>query len=157
MQKAGLRATRQRLAILKLFNNPSRGHLSAEEIHQLLSGRRLTVALSTIYRVLTSLEALGILRKSSLKIDKSQLYELDSQDQHDHLICVICGQTIEFVDTDIETRQRAVAEAYGFTLEGHQLNLRGTCQRCSDKAPGGAASSTAIAPASKAAHRIRSA
>ena len=49
---------------------------------------------------------------------------------HDHLICQVCGQILEFVDSQIEKRQNVVAQKYQFILKRHIHQLFGICREC---------------------------
>jgi Fur family ferric uptake transcriptional regulator len=58
-------------------------------------------------------------------------YEPDtSKEHHDHLVCVKCGENIEFLDEEIENLQKRVVSKYGYQLVDHSLNLYGICPKC---------------------------
>ena len=63
-----------------------------------------------------------------LEGDKA-VFELDEGLHHDHLVCVRCGRVEEFVDAEIERRQRQIAADRGFELQEHALSLYGVCSR----------------------------
>ncbi|MDP8256368.1 MAG: transcriptional repressor [Candidatus Alcyoniella australis] len=50
---------------------------------------------------------------------------------HDHLVCVRCGELIEFRSDVIEAEQRRIAEQHGFRILRHSLQIMGVCERCS--------------------------
>ena len=58
---------------------------------------------------------------------------MDDGGHHDHIVCTRCGRVEEFVDRDIEKRQRQIAEKMGFGLESHALSLYGICADCQAK------------------------
>ncbi|MFJ1540907.1 transcriptional repressor [Micromonospora chalcea] len=62
LRRAGLRTTLARRGVVDALGEASgeRRHLSATEVHQRLTGRRLAVELSTVHRVLTHLVDLGV-------------------------------------------------------------------------------------------------
>ena len=57
----------------------------------------------------------------------------DAGAHHDHIVCTRCGRVEEFVDKEIEKRQKQIAARLGFELEGHSLSLYGVCADCQKK------------------------
>ena len=57
------------------------------------------------------------------------LYEHRSA-HHDHLICVGCGEIVEFECSLIEKAQLDIAKQYGYRLTNHRHYLYGYCTRC---------------------------
>ena len=47
----------------------------------------------------------------------------------DSWICMECGEVEEFVDEEIERRQKEIATKKGFTLKNHSLALYGSCNK----------------------------
>ncbi|MEJ2500839.1 MAG: transcriptional repressor, partial [Campylobacterales bacterium] len=60
-------------------------------------------------------------------------YELGAKEHHDHMICTECGAITEFVDEEIEKRQHAIAEAHGFLMTDHSMQIYGICAECRKK------------------------
>ena len=58
---------------------------------------------------------------------------MDDGSHHDHIVCTRCGRVEEFVDEEIERRQREIAHRLGFELEDHALSLYGICEECRKK------------------------
>lgn len=136
LKSAGLKATGPRIKILEIFqnakNNGGEGHLSAEDVYKILVAENLDVGLATVYRVLTQFEQAGILVRHHFATDRAT-YEIDRGSHHDHIVCTRCGKVEEFVDKEIEKRQKQMAENLGFELEGHSLALYGVCAECRAK------------------------
>jgi Fur family transcriptional regulator, ferric uptake regulator len=44
-------------------------------------------------------------------------------------VCLTCGRVEEFVDSEIERRQRSIAAERGFKLQDHALALYGECTK----------------------------
>ncbi len=136
LKGVGLKATAPRMKILEIFQKAQQQgaarHLSAEDVYRLLVKENVDVGLATVYRVLTQFEAAGILVRHHFGNDRAT-YEVDDGAHHDHIVCTRCGRVEEFVDRDIEKRQRAVAEKMGFELESHSLSLYGICSDCRAK------------------------
>ncbi len=128
LRNLGLKATLPRLKILEIFQTMGQRHLSAEDVYRELLNSGQEIALATIYRVLTQFEQAGILRRNSFESSKA-IYELDEGGHHDHLVCLDCGRVEEFVDQEIERRQREIAKSRGFELQEHGLSLYANCIR----------------------------
>lgn len=127
LKNMGLKATLPRLKILDLFHRSQDRHLSAEDVYRLLLAEQIDVGLATIYRVLTQFEQAGLLRRLHFESGKA-VFELDSGDHHDHIVCVNCGHVEEFYDPQIEARQKEIAEERGFKLREHAMHLYVECQ-----------------------------
>ncbi|MDQ6974736.1 MAG: transcriptional repressor, partial [Mariprofundaceae bacterium] len=121
--------TAQRQAILDMINQ-SNQHWDADILARALSDAGHSIGIATIYRGLTALEKAGLVQVIHLG-DKKR-YERSDKAHHDHLVCRLCGSIEEFLDEDIEERQRHVANEYNFHMDGHQLLIFGICQRCLD-------------------------
>lgn len=122
LKKAGLKVTLPRLKILEIFEDPNNHHLSAEDVYKLLLDSGDEVSLATVYRVLTQFESAGILERQNFESGHS-VFELATDDHHDHMVCLETGQVIEFYDEEIEKRQHHIAEKHGFKLADHSLVL----------------------------------
>ena len=128
LRKAGLKVTLPRLKILEILERSATRHLSAEEIYRSLIGSSEDIGLATVYRVLTQFEAAGLVARHHFE-DGMAVFELVQGAHHDHIVCMDCGQVEEFVDTDIEMRQDAIAQQHGFKISEHSLILYGRCLR----------------------------
>lgn len=133
LKSAGLRPTLPRRLILEILENSSERHMGAEEIYQAIRDLNQEVGLATVYRVLTQFEQSRIVISHKFAGDNKAYYELNDETHHDHLVCVKCGRVIEFVDEQIEKRQKEVAKSAGFVLEDHSLHLYGVCTGMSKK------------------------
>ncbi|WP_300459995.1 FeoA domain-containing protein [Desulfobacula sp.] len=49
---------------------------------------------------------------------------------HDHMVCTKCGSILEFKDEAIEKLQHKVADAYGFHMLQHKMEIYGICSNC---------------------------
>ncbi len=141
LKVSGLKATAPRLKILEIFQRNAgqedARHLSAEDVYRILSADRVEVGLATVYRVLTQFEQAGLLSRRNFEAGRA-VFELNEGAHHDHLVCVDCGHVEEFVDSQIEERQRMVAAERGFDLHEHALALYGSCRNknCPRRNPG---------------------
>jgi Fur family ferric uptake transcriptional regulator len=131
LKASGLKATLPRMKILEIFQRSSQDgvrHLSAEDVYKALLAVQLDVGLATVYRVLTQFEQAGLLTRSNFEAGRA-VFELNEGAHHDHLVCLTCGRVEEFVDVEIEQRQKRIAADKGFTLRDHALALYGECAK----------------------------
>jgi Fur family ferric uptake transcriptional regulator len=91
-----------------------------------------------VYRVLTQFEQAGLLVRRHFEAGRA-VFELNEGPHHDHLVCLTCGRVEEFVDPEIEQRQKTIAAERGFDLQDHALALYGVCNKpnCSHNNGGG--------------------
>jgi len=122
LKKAGLKVTLPRVKILQMFELTDGGHLSAEDIYKALQDSGEDVGLATVYRVLTQFEAANLIRKHNFDGNHA-IYELASEEHHDHMVNVQTGDVIEFVDPVIEERQHQIAAEHGYEIVEHSLVL----------------------------------
>ena len=128
IRNLGLKVTGPRLKILSIFEESRSRHLSAEDVYQALKTKSSEVGMATVYRALSNFEKVGILVKSTFD-DGKAVFEINQGRHHDHLICMECGEVEEFVDEEIERRQKQIAIKRGFTLKNHSLALYGSCNK----------------------------
>ena len=129
LKQVGLKITQPRLKILHIFENSKQRHLSADDIHRILQQQNQDVSIATIYRVLGQFESAGILQRLNLGRDQA-VYELESDDHHDHMTCVKCHKVEEFFDPIIENRQQQAVADKGAKLIGHSSVLYIECANC---------------------------
>jgi Fur family iron response transcriptional regulator len=78
---AGLRPTRQRVALAELlFNGPHR-HVSAEQLHDEAATASVDVSLATIYNTLHQFHEAGLLREVAIDASRSY-FDTDTSDHH---------------------------------------------------------------------------
>lgn len=130
LKSSGLKATLPRLKVLEIFHRAAHSggvrHLAAEDVYKALLAEDIDIGLATVYRVLTQFEQARLLARSNFEHGRA-VFELNEGAHHDHLVCLTCGRVEEFVDTEIEERQRRIAEVRGFRLQEHALALYGEC------------------------------
>ncbi len=125
-----LKFTIQREVILETLYN-SDEHLTPESLHHLIQKKfpELKTGIATVYRTLALLEDSAMVTSLSFGA-QGKKYELGAKNHHDHMICTECGDIIEFVDEQIEDRQHKIAEALGFRMSDHSMQIYGVCKNC---------------------------
>jgi Fur family transcriptional regulator, ferric uptake regulator len=128
-----LKFTIQREVILEMLYN-SDEHLTPEGLHHLIQEKHpdLNTGIATVYRTLSLLEDSEMVTSLSFGA-QGKKYELGAKDHHDHIICTKCGSISEFVDEEIESRQKKIAEELGFVMQEHSMQIYGICKTCQTK------------------------
>ena len=124
IKNAGLKVTLPRMKILELLESSEDRHLKAEDIYKLLLDSGDEIALATVYRVLTQIEAAGLITRHHFDGGHA-VFELNDGDHHDHLVDIKTGKVVEFYDDVIEQRQKEIARKHGFTITEHTMVLYG--------------------------------
>jgi Fur family ferric uptake transcriptional regulator len=130
LKSNGLKYTSQREAILKtLFDNPN--HFTPENLYLLVKENYpdLNTGITTVYRTLNLLEENNIATSISFG-SLGKKFELGNKPHHDHLICEICGEIVEFENEQIEKLQHKIAKMHNFKLTNHLMQLYGVCKNC---------------------------
>ena len=122
LRKAGLKVTLPRVKILQQLEAAAERHMSAEDIYKALMESGEDVGLATVYRVLTQFEQAGIVMRHNFE-GGSAVFELADEGHHDHMVCLDTGKVIEFLDPEIEKRQKMIAEEHDYELVEHSLVL----------------------------------
>lgn len=129
LKDAGLKITLPRIKILQILESSDVHHLSAEDVYKQLIQNEEEIGLATVYRVLTQFEEAGLVVRHHFEGGHS-VFEIASNQHHDHIVCVKCGRVEEFIDEQIEVRQQVIADRLGFELTDHNLNMYGLCPDC---------------------------
>tara|TARA_Y100000992_G_scaffold275087_1_gene218404 strand:+ start:1334 stop:1765 length:432 start_codon:yes stop_codon:yes gene_type:complete len=125
----GVKLTEQRKIIAKIISESKTeygesDHPDVDELYNRVSKIDPKISIATVYRTVKLFEEAGILTKHDFKGGKAR-YEAMIESHHDHLIDIKSGEIIEFVDEEIESLQKKVAEKHGYTLVDHKLELYG--------------------------------
>ena len=124
----GTRPTRQRRAVAAALRS-SEEFRSAQEIHDALRHDGENVGLSTVYRTLQALADSG--EVDTLRTDDGEaLYRRCSIGHHHHLVCRVCGRTVEVEGPAVERCAAGVTTQHGFADVSHSVEVFGTCPDC---------------------------
>lgn len=81
LRMAGLRPTRQRVALAELLFAGEHRHVSAEELHGEANASRVNVSLATVYNTLHQFQEAGLLREVAVDASRSY-FDTDTSDHH---------------------------------------------------------------------------
>ena len=129
-----LKTSKQREDVLSIIYN-SKVHLSSEGIATVMKNNNKNCSVSSVYRILQFLETYGFV--TSIDVDKSgKKYEIASKEPHYHIICLSCGNIVEFIDNDIKNKQLEITKSLQFQLISDNLRLFVLCDKCRKKQKG---------------------
>jgi Fur family ferric uptake transcriptional regulator len=129
IQSAGLKRTAQRDLILEVFIRTEK-HLSSEDLYQLVKQEDPTIGQTTVYRTLKLLTDAGLAREVRFGDGRTHYEHNYKHQHHDHMICIECGEIIEFYSAELEAIQDAMAARHGFEVKQHLLRIMGVCSDC---------------------------
>jgi Fur family ferric uptake transcriptional regulator len=122
------RTTRQRVAVSTLLAEAGEFR-SAQDLHDALRARGVSVGMATVYRNLGLMAERGEV-DTLAREDGETLYRRCSGVHHHHLICRQCGRAVEIDGPAVEKWAVAVASEHGFSDVTHQVELFGRCAAC---------------------------
>ena len=93
LRRAGLRPTRQRMALGQLLFGSGDRHVSAETLHAEAQGRGEHVSLATVYNTLHQFRRAGLVRE--LAIDGTKAYFDTNTSNHNHFFIEAEGQLLD--------------------------------------------------------------
>ncbi len=103
LRDAGLRPTRQRLALARLLFEGGNRHITAEQLHAEARREEIAVSLATIYNTLNQFRKAGLLRE--VVVDSGRSWFDTNLEEHHHFFHEATGALTDF-------------EAEGLAVEG---------------------------------------
>jgi Fur family transcriptional regulator, ferric uptake regulator len=128
LERAGVRATRQRITVLAELMG-ERDDVTAQELHERLRGRGERLGLATVYRTLGLLAEEGVI--DALSHRPGELcYRWCGDGHHHHLVCSSCHRVVELAHCELDPWLDRISQAHGFVTTGHRLEVSGLCAEC---------------------------
>jgi len=125
------RVTNQRTLLLDLIRK-SNGHVDADELYRKAREQNHRLSLSTVYRNLQLFKKMGLVDEYHFA-EEHHHYEAKPSTRHQHLICLKCGEIVEFnLPLDRQLKDE-IGKQYGFEVSDIQVNLKGLCSKCSQE------------------------
>ena len=128
LRRAGARVTTPRRVVVSVLAH-SREHLSADDVAARVQALEPSVHLSTVYRTLEALEALGLAEHTHVG-HGATLYHLGPA--HTHLVCEHCGAVTDAPIALLDDLRSDVHVRFGFRVHAGHFALLGLCRGCSD-------------------------
>ena len=130
----GSRRSSKRDQIVSVFLRQT-GHLSADDLVDLIHKDDHRISRATVYRTLQWMEEAGIARKVDFGEGRFRFEPSYRHPRHFHLICKSCNQSFEFLSSDIEALMEEVAGARNFATKHSVVQIYGTCEDCQKGRP----------------------
>lgn len=133
IQAKGNRLTLARKHVIQLLYSHT-NYLGAYDIHHLLEAEDIHIGVSSVYRVLDMLKALGLLKQEEFGVngERFRLELQHSQHLHHHqLICSECGRSEEWSgNCPVSAVTKKLESDSGYQIEDHWLRFFGRCPDC---------------------------
>jgi len=134
LRAQGFRMTPQRMTILHVLRHAG-GHLSPAQVYELSRKEMPRLTEPTVYRTLEFLARNGFALAAHVGNGK-MVYEL-AERHHHHLICRICGGTVEIEHAPLDLLYRQLEASTGYQLNSSHVTLFGLCPECQNLLGGG--------------------
>ena len=131
LKGTGMRVTNQRALVMEIIRQ-RKGHLDADEIYLEARKKEPRISLSTVYRALQMFKKLDLVEELRLD-DTHHCYEVKPSTEHHHLVCLGCGQVIEFQYPLSRYIKRNVPESRDFDITETEIRMTGYCSKCRQK------------------------
>ena len=93
LREAGLRPTRQRVALAHLLFAEGDRHVTAEALHEKAQARKVPVSLATVYNTLHQFTEVGLLRE--VAVEGAKTYFDTNTSNHYHFFCEPSGKLMD--------------------------------------------------------------
>jgi Fur family ferric uptake transcriptional regulator len=121
------RLTPQRRAVLASIDAAG-GRFTVTELYDRARRAYPRLSLATTYRTVELLRRAGAVRP--LPGGDRPAYIRCHSGHHHHLICLVCG-AVEETELCAAPRPAELKRKHGFAAESHEVDIYGTCARCS--------------------------
>jgi Fur family transcriptional regulator, ferric uptake regulator len=130
LRESGGRITSARRAVVAALVEPS-DHRTAEDLIALVQATCPDVAPSTVYRILESLEEIGVVVHVHLG-HGAAVYHL-SETSHAHVVCEDCGRVVEVPPDLAKSIADGIRDRLDFWAALRHFSITGRCRACEAK------------------------
>jgi Fur family transcriptional regulator, ferric uptake regulator len=132
LRETGFRITEPRKEVVREIHERN-GVFSGERIYEDLRLNGSNVGRATVFRTIEVLVDVGALERVH-QPDGSHAYVLCGPGHHHHMVCSACGEVVEFRGCNVDELIENLSDQTNFKIEGHWLEIFGTCARCQQAA-----------------------
>lgn len=129
LKEKGQRFTKERDSIFKSILS-HKGHFEPETLYLKIKNKGIKASRASVYRTINLFYKCGLIEKVG-KTEHGATYEMKvGRGHHDHMLCIYCGDTVEFYSEELERLQEEICMTKGFKGVSHSLEIRGYCKKC---------------------------
>ncbi len=129
IRRKGLRRTAQRDKIVAVVFSKDE-HFTADELFERVRKVDGETSRATVYRTLGLLVEADLLRQ--IDLGESQVtYDPNFLDKpsHNHLVCIDCGNVVEFEDAHVDIQTDCVSRRLGFRTIRQSIKIEASCEQ----------------------------
>ncbi len=123
------RKTPERFAILNYVYDMNT-HFEMETLYQTIINDNFQISKATLYNTMNLLLDCGLVHKHQFGSNTANYERAYGNDNHDHIICTVCGQVLEQTNENLftKTMQKKIKK---FTIHHYSMYIYGICSKCS--------------------------
>ena len=130
LEREGYRLSGPRSAVVETLADLGCS-VTAKEIADRLHDRGQDIGVASIYRTLELLDKLRLTRRVDAAEGVARYEPVDpSGDHHHHIVCDTCGEVAPFEDSELERAIERLASRVDYSIDAHDVTLRGECPAC---------------------------
>jgi len=127
LREHGLQVTAQRLAVLRAV--AADPHCATDDVYTAVKAELGAISRQAVYDALAALTDKGLLRRIQPAGSLAR-YETRTGDNHHHLICRTCGQTVDIDCAVGDTPCLTAADDAGYEIDEAEVVYWGRCPQC---------------------------
>ena len=132
LREAGLRVTAGRVAVLSALSDQP--HLGVNDIAEGVRERAGSTSTQAVYDVLSALHEARLIRRVE-PAGQPPRYELQTGDNHHHLVCRGCGDMRDLACAVGDTPCLSPSDPAGFVVDEAEVIYWGVCATCNGRKP----------------------
>lgn len=131
LKRGNYRITPERFDVLEAVITTG-GHFDVDQLYLKLKSAGSKVSRATVYNTLDLLLQCGLISKYRFGENHSRFEKAFGRPHHDHLICLECGEIIEFVSDRLAKLQADICKKKNFMAQSSTLQIFGKCSKCQE-------------------------
>ncbi len=128
-QQEGIDRFNDRFAVLEAFLQ-TEGHITIDDLNRQLSKSGHDFDTEFVRETLKQMCHFGFASQNRFDDGQTSYEHRHLGQHHDHLICTKCRKIFEFKNDEMESLQLKIAEANGFHMLQHRMEIYGICAEC---------------------------